>query len=1258
MDLVSIRGFVTDEGAEPAAYVVVPVDSAYFGRGARFKAPTSDFMLAEAIRFFNFGAVRTKTVGSPAPKPFKPSVDKNVTPIDGDSIEEAVLLSGQAYSSLIYSHVEWIYKALLRSEVPSSTTTKSPATPAATTARDLLNPVLLENDYIKLLLRDKSAAAHLVVRLLCDSPAGEIPASGRRSMTMGKKKKPSGGAPVEYNKNRESVLQFPTLREIHQQCDALLQTFHQPSGVASLASKLDLDNRNIPGSELWSIWVGSTYTLSYGGETDARVLQRFVPYLTAQEIGLTEKIYATLSLLANSIGLPEKDLRARFHIYNRENDFGIWEGDSVWLETRALEDAYFREVEKLYRADASQERKALPIDGWLECLRRLEDEVLFCLMHYPEAGLPAGSYGPVRSDLIWGVLLTSYLRLFLLRACLLIQLASIPFRLIFQGGSSNPFGGASAENREGIVGLIAVSLWEQLSGHLHPAVFAESAGNALPWFTQAEGAVFPTVQPNRRFEFKFTPKRSISDRYMVEFGADDSLRTAKQVYASLELPSGTLASGEELSALRTVIANNYLDLTPEYEPDDPSIAAAEISELEKAGAPVPDTHGLLGREPKPKARERSRASMSMLFPPRGPFPLPLEQNPAFLDGFFAQQGIPTEPGPSIFRKAVLICAPSLTSGCKLGAQVQHYVASWLYWKLMKESDVVSGVQKASCGSYSFDSRIGFNDGNIQYGGRHPRHHSHRDGYCADWSLVGNANEMPWHWTLHWPEYDGAPPVANATTQAKLPRRKSYAELLLKEVKPYPEWIKGNRGELAKSLQEARVCLRKARELQRAKPSDENVEAAKRETDSARAKEREVLQKVAELVVVKKSYLDRVAADVKDSEPIDARVLNILPRRLLIAQEFDAYNRRETDPSRRRRLVFLEYLTAEVRAVWDGIQEKLQQKIAKDKQDEQPAWLDVERCERVFEELEKKLAGLPVVPDRGAHIAHHVAQLAVTLSLPKEMLLGAPIYHLRAISAIAATLAEAGLPSPFSPHPDNSFLTGTEGWPLKLPILHCYPHDHHHHWHMQFWRSHSSEPHGKHIVRCIPFWLMLGIDFAPLIAYLKRYSQALSNKKPNSAEQAFIDDLWVLSEHLEMQIAAFEPGVRTKLFLNAKSSPTPEALRKNMVARILRYEEQRPTRVEIDCKGKTIIPRRDWPPQDSLLSRISKWTNDHLTELEKLRSSSTADAEAALVSAQEQDTADGVTHKRNEELDGTPIDVADEAYWDMKYAAPAEAELSR
>jgi hypothetical protein len=179
----------------------------------------------------------------------------------------------------------------------------------------------------------------------------------------------------------------------------------------------------------------------------------------------------------------------------------------------------------------------------------------------------------------------------------------------------------------------------------------------------------------------------------------------------------------------------------------------------------------------------------------------------------------------------------------------------------------------------------------------------------------------------------------------------------------------------------------------------------------------------------------------------------------------------------------------------------------------PRYLDGPTLDAYLDQLALGYRDWPIFPDPTSHWAHHLAQLAVLLSMPVEMCWGAPIYHFRAIRAACIGFLDAPA-HPFVGNPgkppnvpeggeepkDDGSIPGIWMWPLPLPRLHFLPNDHHHHWHINFWRSdldplpgdlrhrlpHAVRSHPEYIAACLPMWVMLGVNFKPFEQYLTEY----------------------------------------------------------------------------------------------------------------------------------------------------------------------------
>lgn len=793
-------------------------------------------------------------------------------------------------------------------------------------------------------------------------------------------------------------------------------------------------------------------------------------------VGLSEKIYSTLVLVTASgvvddYHLTSADQRSLF---------------SATEETLLLEAIVAKELEKLIvRRKGSKPAGPAPqhaLQQWLDQIREIERYLIALEPSITRVPIvnPNIGHGAILSDVVWGFILCAYARLFLLHSILLGTVASIPFRQIYEGGAS----GVKRRVRKGTGKSDDGQRDPQYEFGLSVKGVVGIIGVSLWEYFTGSKTSHPFCESARRC----APSKSgwnAKDKWV----GPDRLLTAPTSLLNLSNPladnpqkGGPVHTFDQ--AFKVTFKTGFASEKTRR------IVGLLTTPVEKSASlrPTPfQIHAAANyrRLPPKKTKETnakwserftSDASNFADFPPHEEFQIPIEYNPPILDSFFTMG----RPPLWVFNKWGLPADSALSFGSKLSCQLQFYVAAWLYRNFMLQANQPKDLK-------GITSEIKFTAGNIQYGGTFPPHKTHRDGYGVDWSLLGSPGQM-WHTAIHWPR-------DCSTYEVKgLKRSLSFSERF------FPQ---------EKMLSESAQILKQSwvRSLER-----QSVPLEKRAAETARIEaQRERIRAWVEMAVPKGRHTP-------------GRLIQALPTDVLIAQLRDTHNDRGDTHTPRARRVFREYLKSHVH----NVQSRLQRNLHAD-----DTFTDPDQVEARLDVLAAQFDDWPTFPAQSAHAAHHVGHLAVLLSMPIEIIWGAPIYHFRVLRAVLAQFcrypkhpfvsdvpkkeeneSEEDNEGEEARQPSQTFAKRGElgfGWPLPLPRLQFLPHDHHHHWHVNYWRTSRTaipkymkrhihqqiETHRDFVDACFPLWVMLGVDFRPFEKYLEEYQLQLSNKQLSS-----------------------------------------------------------------------------------------------------------------------------------------------------------------
>jgi hypothetical protein len=443
------------------------------------------------------------------------------------------------------------------------------------------------------------------------------------------------------------------------------------------------------------------------------------------------------------------------------------------------------------------------------------------------------------------------------------------------------------------------------------------------------------------------------------------------------------------------------------------------------------------------------------------FPIPYPVNPEYHRSIFNLPSSYT-PGtrPKIERRLLQgwgseqgeeawFAQSQANHAAKLEAQLQLFVFAWLVdtWR----QDRATTARPASA---AFPDRLVLTCGSALYGGTFTPHRTHRDGYGHDISLT--TGKKPYHYSTYWP-------LVDEDSEAKLNLGELPIAYLL-----VPGLYASPRAR-AVTLQNALSALMKNKNTQH------------------------------EVKATLKDVFDLRFGTTSASMPsavTKMKISAIVPTDALVVAGFDPYTiNRPSQPGHANRkpprFAFRELLREALQDRFNYVW------IALSHLGENAAAID-----NTLRGIEEELRDWPVFPDSSAHVSHHAAHAALILSQPVEFIWGAPIYHVRAIRAIAKGFFEKGRGNAFVRYGDSP----PDRPIVALPEFRFMPHDHHHHWHVNFWRDPEGLPprfqrrtHADHISRSHRIWRALGVDFGGFIYYLERLELSLRDAAGRSKE---------------------------------------------------------------------------------------------------------------------------------------------------------------
>lgn len=828
-------------------------------------------------------------------------------------------------------------------------------------------------------------------------------------------------------------------------------------GVNAVVKKLTSEQESLIYSDPWnaltsSEWIGNAHSVAFDTATDHKFLESFD---TGSGVGLTEKIYATIILCISTASFNSSTL-----VFSTP-DTKMGQYMRITYESRLLEQELRKELDKLRGKFGKEKLKVSLFETWLDGIRQIEYwlyNVFTQANLIPMAVGTNGVSGIVRSDLTWGILLCSYLRLFLLRTISLAVTASIPFRQIYEGGRL----GAFDFGREvpGVVGLLSISLWEYMTGSRTDHPFSRGARTYTPAISgwDKEGWVDPSpdksITAPKEFRNMPNPLSDKNSERVDPFGINYNVATESNYV------------GDDV---RKIYSMTQLPLTPlsKHEPSPLQIYAG----LNFRRPLIKEKN-----ETKAQLRTRTMSALTLFneFPPRGPFggsvsnqseglpPILIELNPPVLDSFF----VLGDKKNWIFNKWGEGSDSCFSYANKLTCQLQMYVAGWLCTKFLEEG------QQQSPEFSDVLRQIKFTQGSLPFGGKFPPHASHRDGYGVDCSLYGSRLDY-WYHSTFWPRDDKQ---IKRKTETGGTEKVFLSEVLMNEREPFRRKCQKVQQVFAKLLNQPNLT------------KEQRMQIRKRIHD--------------ELVsFIPKEYLDKYV----DKEGY--HTLGALPFDVLIARYRDNQNKRRQGPGGPT-YVFREHLKKHVYNDQKTLENLFRRRIIEFNEDS------------INSEFNKPISDYmdwPIFPDRTSHWAHHVGHMAVLLSMPLEVCWGAPLYHFRALRAICIGFLEAPehpfiLLTESSPKGPNRF-----PWPLPIPRLQFMPHDHHHHWHLNYWRTDNAplpleyqsrlngriENHFDFVAACLPMWIMLGVDFKPFEQYLIEFQKSITGLASSSVSNEVI-----------------------------------------------------------------------------------------------------------------------------------------------------------
>jgi len=248
-------------------------------------------------------------------------------------------------------------------------------------------------------------------------------------------------------------------------------------------------------------WLGNAHAVMDSSAANASFLYDIAGDAGA---GLAEKIYATIILSVSTIGFKPNFLSGE-----RKLPCAVTE------VTRRQEREIRDELRKLAGPFGAKERSKSAIEAWLDGLVDLEDwlhSVYAQADILPSAAGGNSVAGVIRSDMLWGLLLCSYVRLHLVRALTAALVASIPFRQIYGEDRSFPASrgaksvawSASSRYRSGI-----------LHRHFNTHPMASGARNFAPQISgwdELTGWLIRTARSRLREPLRTLPTRYTGNR--------------------------------------------------------------------------------------------------------------------------------------------------------------------------------------------------------------------------------------------------------------------------------------------------------------------------------------------------------------------------------------------------------------------------------------------------------------------------------------------------------------------------------------------------------------------------------------------------------------------------------------------------------------------------------------------------------------------------------------------------------------------------
>lgn len=795
---------------------------------------------------------------------------------------------------------------------------------------------------------------------------------------------------------------------------------------------------------------------------------------------------------------------------------------------------------------------------WLDDLDAVERILLAALSRAREVALSPSSRDraeAIESDLVWGLILAGYLRNYLLRAILLAFVAAFPFAAIHHGGTLRRLGKAYRYQVPGIIGPLGVSLWEAFGGDTHPSCFHESA-----WDGASPFSAFRVGDDRVDSSAPLEPSETLLGGPPRGPRFDDTYE--------LEL-------GDFISAgTRRIHAATRLAAGPRGGSSAPT-ALQRLAHDHHGHGPMTDEQIAKRVSTSPGRLLSITYSEGSVLPQVERLPVPflsqVAENPPYLDRFFDitcfnkwpdSTKVQTDQG----EQTVTFGRSSLIFGAPITVQLQTYVAGWLYPRAFEESGAKSNWA-------GLTDEVKFTCASIQWGGKFPPHITHRDGYGYDWGLFGSKDKpVHWHWSTHWPR-------DNQTTKVKAIDPVSNQEVT--ETRTYAAELLGLEYEHSNLARTLRIVLgdldKPVRDRGRTKAENATATSDRRATVEKIVAE--VLREVPAAFVHKKLRISDIPRDVIIGRPPSGKPCRPIYRELVTRR-----------------------LSETFRAVDDHFRSERE--------------FDSSTSEQFFDELDARLAGLPVFHDADSHELHHLAHTCVVLSGPGEIVWGAPVYHLRALRAIYFELRE----HPWNPFVRRKQANGPRLTSLPLPRFHFLPHDHHHHWHVQYWgditaaRLRSSagldpqiSDHASFVRACLPLWMALGVEMQPFLEYLEEYARRLGDVRPNPSAMRVLasiaqlrDDILRAADEYAVD-AANAKDLRRDLFSAARAlSKTPAS--------------------------------EDWPPPQSITAEVVK-LSDTIMKRVKFRHDDYTDNEAF-------DGQDPELHKLDEEATDAVRDAGD------------------